>query len=314
MHESFGARLRQRREEQAIALVTIANQTKIKMSLFEELERDNVSHWPPGLFRRAYIRSYALAIGLDAESVVREFLAVHPDPTEVVEAPETADTIAERAAGSAPPTRLRSMVSSALTTLSRSRRAQTVAPPPPPASAVTVAVPWNSEPRPTAAPSDPDLAAVAHVCTEFGRVATVTEVRTLLHKAARLLHAIGVIVWVWDKDAEELKPAIVHGYPDKVVAHLPPVRRDADNATAVAFRSAQPCEITGNDQTSGALVVPLLTAAGCAGVLALELQHGIEQTALVRMAATIFAALLARVISSQELKETYAPEVVEAKA
>src|SRR5690349_20475654 len=87
MHETFGARLRRRREEQAIALVTIANQTKIKASLFDELERDNVSHWPSGLFRRAYIRAYATAIGLDPEPVVREFLTVHPDPAEIVEAP-----------------------------------------------------------------------------------------------------------------------------------------------------------------------------------------------------------------------------------
>jgi hypothetical protein len=302
MYETFGARLRRRREEQAIALVTIANQTKIKSSLFEELERDNVSHWPSGLFRRAYIRAYAAAIGLDPEAVVREFLAVHPDPAEIIEPPVANGVSAEKLAGSGPPTRLRSIVSSAFTSFSRSRRASASetlsqraqtppANPPVPDSEASIA----------AASSDPDLAAVAHVCTEFGRVATVTEVQSLLQKAARLLHAIGVIVWVWDKDTEELKPAIVHGYPEKVVAHLPAVRRDADNATAVAFRSAQTCEINGNDHTSGALVVPLLTAAGCAGVLALELQHGIEQTALVRVAATIFAALLARFIGDPAL-------------
>ena len=39
MRESFGARLRQRREAQAIALATIAEQTKIKLSLLEALER-----------------------------------------------------------------------------------------------------------------------------------------------------------------------------------------------------------------------------------------------------------------------------------
>src|SRR5687767_246058 len=52
MTDSFGARLRQRREQQDIALLTIAEQTKIKLSLLEALERDDVSQWPAGIFRR----------------------------------------------------------------------------------------------------------------------------------------------------------------------------------------------------------------------------------------------------------------------
>ena len=37
MHESFGARLRQRREERQIDLIAIAEQTKIKLTLLEGL-------------------------------------------------------------------------------------------------------------------------------------------------------------------------------------------------------------------------------------------------------------------------------------
>ena len=74
MADSFGARLRQRREDQGIALLTIAEQTKIKLSLLQALERDDVSHWPPGIFRRAYIRAYAHAIGLDPDLIVVDFL------------------------------------------------------------------------------------------------------------------------------------------------------------------------------------------------------------------------------------------------
>ena len=62
MRESFGARLRQRREDQQIELSAIAEQTKIKLSLLEGLERDDVSRWPSGIFRRAFIRAYAHAI------------------------------------------------------------------------------------------------------------------------------------------------------------------------------------------------------------------------------------------------------------
>jgi hypothetical protein len=77
------------------------------------------------------------------------------------------------------------------------------------------------------------------------------------------------------------------------------VGRDADNATAAAFRSATTRVIGGNAHASGALVIPLQTPAGCAGVLALELQNGSEQATSVRAVATIFAALIAQLIDAQ---------------
>src|ERR1051325_8264894 len=82
MHESFGTRLRKQRERRKISLAAIAEQTKIHQPLLEELERDAVTRWPSGIFRRAFIRSYAEAIGLQPDDVVREFLALYPDPIE----------------------------------------------------------------------------------------------------------------------------------------------------------------------------------------------------------------------------------------
>lgn len=359
MLESFGARLRQRREEQEIALITIAEQTKIKLSLLEALERDDVSHWPSGIFGRAFIRAYAHAIGLNPDVVVREFLEVRPEPIEIV---ETGSAMASGADGAGtsggPPTRLRYLVDSAIGSLSRLRRSPavgvrivaeraTVNVPPPsgpdlPAAAHPSTGPGrvdrttemaadrapvnelaSSEPdlpavaHPSTDPGridranevvvdctpangpasfEPDFLAAAHLCTEFGLVENTHEVQPLLQEAARILDAIGLIVWVWDALAEQLRPALAHGYSDKVLAQLPTVGRDADNATAAAFRSAQTCAIKGSDHASGALVVPLLTPAGCAGVLAFELQHGSEQTGSVRAVATIFAAQLAQLI------------------
>jgi hypothetical protein len=80
MMDSFGARLRRERERRHIALATIAASTKIKQSLFEELERDDASHWPSGIFRRSFIRAYAEAIGLPGDAIVKEFLERFPDP------------------------------------------------------------------------------------------------------------------------------------------------------------------------------------------------------------------------------------------
>lgn len=145
-----------------------------------------------------------------------------------------------------------------------------------------------------------DFLGVAHLCTDLGRVATSAELPPLLQEAARIIGATGIIVWLWDPTSEELTPALVHGYSDKVLAQLPTVSRDADNATAAAFRTARPCAINGNAHSSGALVVPLVEEDGCAGVLAIELQDGREQTAFVQAAATIVAAALTQLIGRSQ--------------
>ena len=349
MSDSFGARLRHQRERQDIALNTIAEQTKIKLSLLDALERDDVSHWPAGIFRRAFVRAYAHAIGLNPDVVVREFLEVYPDPVEVVATPPANGSGADGGrTGAGPPTRLRNLVGSAIGSLSRLRR------PPAPEGPIAAGQPEPehhsgsypayefapvtstnevaahasvielspSQPGPPAvveppvehaqperttdvadgrtpvnAPaSEPDFLAAAHLCTELGRVESASEVQPLLQEAARVVDAVGLIVWVWDQQAEELRPALAHGYSDKVLAQLPTVKRDTDNATAAAFRSAETTAINGSDHASGALAVPLMTPAGCAGVLAIELQHGSEQTKSVRAIVTIFAAQLAQLV------------------
>jgi transcriptional regulator with XRE-family HTH domain len=76
----FGPRLRRERERKRISIDAIAATTKIKASLFEQLERDDISRWPSGIFGRSFLRAYADAIGLDPDATVREFLAVFPDP------------------------------------------------------------------------------------------------------------------------------------------------------------------------------------------------------------------------------------------
>ncbi len=85
----FGSRLRSHRERRGISLRTIAESTKIKHSLLESLERGDVSQWPRGLFRRAYLRDYANAVGLASEPLLAEFLQLFPEDG-IGDLPETA--------------------------------------------------------------------------------------------------------------------------------------------------------------------------------------------------------------------------------
>jgi len=310
MHESFGARLRLHREKQDVALKTIADETKISIALLEGLERDDISHWPSGIFRRAYVRAYAHAIGLNPDVVVREFFQVHPEPREIA--------IIE-------PPRRRGFLGSALGSLSllRSGRAADTAPRSPsprPAENFALNLPPLEERVPPAVPADAmtpedapaaspateppatqpapvehvDLLAAAELCTELGRVDDTSQVLAILRDAARLLDATGLIVWLYDGIASELRPALVHGYSDNVRAQLPAVKQGDDNATAAAFRSARTCTIRGVEGGCGALVVPMLAPAGCAGVLAIELPDGREQMPSVRAVAMFLAAMLAQ--------------------
>jgi len=303
MPDSFGSRLRQQRERQQITLSSIAEQTKIKVSLLEGLERDDVSYWPVGIFRRAFIRSYAHAIGLDPGPVLVEFLARYPDPTDVDMAPDTTTTDDAREVAR-PPTRLRFLVGSAISSLSRGRDATMNKPKAAeevttdsaaaaPATAASAAPAAEVTPPAVAAPFQPDLVAAAQLCTDLGRAENTSEMTSRLSQAARILDAIGLIVWVSDTHGAELRPALAHGYSDKLLGQLPPVKRDADNATAAAFRSGQMCVVDGTDGASGALAVPLMAPGGCVGVLAIEVQNRSEQIGSVRALVTIFAAQLA---------------------
>jgi transcriptional regulator with XRE-family HTH domain len=288
--------MRQRREEQGISLVAIAEQTKIKRSLLDALEHDDVTYWPAGFFGRAFIRAYAQAIGLNPDDVVREFLEAHPEPVE-----EVAATAAN---GGASDGGLRSMVESALVgSLGRLRRvtpspAFGPAPTLPPARPAPPLGRRHVESAKETSAKDVDFEAVAELCTDFTRVHTTDDLQRLLQQVGAILDATGLIVWVWDEASSELKPALAYGYADAVLAQLPAVTRDTNNATAAAFRSHHINAVDPTDRARGALAVPLLTRSGCVGVLAIELHRSAEHTKARRAAATIFAAAITQLIAT----------------
>jgi transcriptional regulator with XRE-family HTH domain len=91
---AFGRRLRDQRERRGISLETVAANTKISASLLAALERGDLSTWPGGIFRRAFVREYATAIGISPEPIVAELSRLFPDQSTVgnADAPDsTAD-------------------------------------------------------------------------------------------------------------------------------------------------------------------------------------------------------------------------------
>ena len=76
--ETFIARLRRHRERNQVSIGQIAIATRVKPEMFEAFERNDLSEWPRGLYARAWIRGYAMAVGLDAIDTVDEFCRLFP--------------------------------------------------------------------------------------------------------------------------------------------------------------------------------------------------------------------------------------------
>ena len=74
----FGSKLREARERRGMSLRQIANATKISMGALEALERNQLSRLPGGIFSRAFVRSYAIEVGLDPDATIQEFIAQFP--------------------------------------------------------------------------------------------------------------------------------------------------------------------------------------------------------------------------------------------
>jgi hypothetical protein len=163
-------------------------------------------------------------------------------------------------------------------------------------------------PAVTAAPADetapvrdrrksPELRAAADLCTDLARLRDSQELPSLLERSARLLDAVGLIVWIADPLGNELRPTFAHGYPPQALARLPAIARSADNATAAAFRHARVEVVKTNGMSPGAIAAPLLTPDGAIGVLAAEVRHGREASETTRAVARILAAQLSTLLS-----------------
>ena len=166
------------------------------------------------------------------------------------------------------------------------------------------------EPAPSAMPAAVesavrrvDLSDAAQVCVDLARVLDGRDVPPLLERAARVLDAKGLVLWVADQDGATLRPSLAHGYSDTVLQRLGPLRVNAENMTSTAFRSLLPQTLQHRAKGSAdALAVPLIAPTGCVGVLAAELtstEAGAETLSVARMFAAQLATLVAPPAAAQ---------------
>jgi hypothetical protein len=157
--------------------------------------------------------------------------------------------------------------------------------------------PMQAGQAPAMAVSDVNLTEAADLCVDLARVLDSRDVPALFERAARILGAKGLVLWVADTSGALLRPSLTHGYSEKVLARMSGLQMDGDNATALAFRSMQ-VQVVGASSPAGAsaLAVPLVTATGCVGVLSAEVRRakpGSDTLSVAQMIAAQFSALVA---------------------
>jgi hypothetical protein len=161
-----------------------------------------------------------------------------------------------------------------------------------PAAGATVT---TATPGASPAPSF-ELSEAADLCTAISRLADGGALPGILERAARILDARGLIVWMGAGD--ELFPVAAYGYQESVISRLPSIKRRAENATAAAWRHGELRTVPADSASLGAIVAPMFDASGCVGVLAAEVRNGREADPVAGAITGILASQLALVLAA----------------
>jgi hypothetical protein len=256
-------------------------------------------HQAADLAEAALRKKEALAAGAAASFAVLVVLLLMPRPRVEVEEPVTTGL-------SISPTRAPTSAAASVPTTAGPAKAAKAAPAP-----RAQALETNVATRHAIA-----LKAAASLATDFGRVRDAEEMTRLLGRAATLMDASGVVIWLGTTTGTELAPMLAHGYGAQALSRMPRVPRSADNAAAAAYRTGQMQIVLARPGGNpGALVAPILAADGCIGALSAEIQGGGEASESVQALSTIVAAHLATMLAdSRPAAESEPKPVAEPRA
>lgn len=182
--------------------------------------------------------------------------------------------------------------------------------PPPPATRAHTLVHRPAREPVLEPPVEPDRAliarwlAAADLCGALARVVDSRDLPALVAHINRVLDAQGTIVWMSEMGERALKAALAHGYRDDVLERLGVVGWDAANPAAEAFRRRETRVVDAAGGAPAALVVPLVSGSGCAGVMTVEFKPNAAPDSTTLALAQIFAAQLAGVVAPAVPVET----------
>lgn len=80
MTADIGSRLRRAREQRGLSLHDAARKTKLPINVLQAIERNDFASLPGGMFRKAYVRTLAAEVGLDATEIADDYCAQFEPP------------------------------------------------------------------------------------------------------------------------------------------------------------------------------------------------------------------------------------------
>jgi hypothetical protein len=137
------------------------------------------------------------------------------------------------------------------------------------------------------------LQQVGEICADLSTLSDLGALTGALDRAAEVLDAGGMIVWIASNDGNSLSPVASHGFDQKMVSRIGRIPRDSANLTAAAYRDNIPRISAATPTAPAALAVALCGPTGPVGVLSMELKSGVPADEARVALATIFAAQLA---------------------
>ena len=180
----------------------------------------------------------------------------------------------------------------------------------PPANTPDLALNRASSTEPAPATPAVDFSTIATLCADLARVVDTRALPSILERAAAVLDAPGIVLWIADPDGHELSPIVTSGYSQAMVARLGTILSGDENVTASAFRTALMQRVRTDAVSNGAIAAPLVTPVGCVGVMAAEMRREGEQDAAKLAAAAIIAAQLATLVGPPSTRAQARTEAV----
>jgi hypothetical protein len=155
------------------------------------------------------------------------------------------------------------------------------------------------------------LQAAADVCGALARVQQPLELAGLVERMHGVLDSRGTIVWIFDEGNDALRPGLSAGYPSTAIGRMGTIPLSSDTPVATAFTRGEARSVRGTPEAPGALVVPIMTAGGVAGVVTIELPPGNDRQPATLALTRIFAAQLAGLLAvNPRPADVDGPEIV----
>ena len=184
-----------------------------------------------------------------------------------------------------------------------------------PAGDAPLAVTPPEAPAPAAppppAPPHVALDPAAALCTDIARADTAAALDALLGRAAGVLGAAGIVIWL-KGPVDELVPALVHGYGPDAYFRIGSLPLADDTLTTRAWHSGASQAVAGDQHSRAALAAPMFQGAQPTGVFAVELAGRTEASAEIQALTGILAAQFAGAVAPRLESATTADPALEA--